>query len=567
MGFISNMTKNSIAEARQESQVIWNNIFGATDKETATRKPVSRPASDGGYYSRSVLTGPGSPSANASTKRLLQALRSMAPGGWTDNRWEQTGHFTGINYVAIDRIGRQLQRAEFKVFHRDRNHPDGKRPVMENEATPERNGPWDLVTLLEKPNPQDSFGKMVYRWNQQLRLTGIALTWMVPNHFPSHHPDPRMQKGTPFELYCIPTTIAIPQPAINPDYPDGYYRIQPVYPYGPFSSYPTPASAVGAPIPAQWMLRFLYPHPLLRYEGYSPLTAMRLEIDEFESIGRSRWYKMKRSINPSAVLNSTESNDTAQPMPETEIDRIHAEFENEFQGPENHGKLIVGTPGYQLDEFGRAPAEMEYQAGWKQLMDFILGGGHGITAPAAGMVEDSSYSTLFATLKQLYLLTLEPDCDDIAEYLTRHLAPFFGDDLIVEIKPKRIDDHDITFSKIDKGIAAKCLTKNQVLKLLELPPSPEPWGDDIAGDPSPNEQQQQQEQQMAAAGPQPGTAAEPGMEGVLPAEARKEPKEVAAERPAPGPLSEGALGPRKNLNGRRIKSLYERVTEAITNGH
>jgi hypothetical protein len=489
----------------------------------------------------------------------------MAPGGWTDNRWEQTGHFTGINYVGIDRIGRQLQRAEFKVFHRDRNHPDGKRPVTEDEATPQRNGPWDLVTLLEKPNNQDSFGKWMYRVNQQLRLTGTALTYMVPNHFESNHPDPKYHGpgcGTPFELYCIPTAIAIPQPVINPDYPDGFYRIQPVYPYGPFSSYPTPSTAVGAPIAAQWMLRFIYPHPLLRYEGYSPLTAMRLEVDEFESIGRSRWYKMKRSVNPSAVLNSTESNDVAQPLPDSEVDRIHVEFENDHQGPENHGRLIVGTPGYQLDEWGRAPNEMDYQASWDQLMNFILGGGHGISKPAAGMVEDSSYSTLFATLKQLYLLTLEPDCDDIAEYLTRHLAPFFGDDLIVEIKPKRIDDHDIDKMVCDTLAQNKAITKNELRKKMGFPPTPEPWGDDIAGDPSANEQQQMQEQQQAAAGPMAGPGEELP-EGVLPAEAKQEPAEVSQSRPKPGPLSAGALGPRKGLKS--LRSLYKR--KVLLNGN
>src|SRR5260370_35899679 len=109
-----------------------------------------------------------------------------------------------------------------------------------------------------------------------MTLMGKALTWMVPNKL-----------KTPMELYSIPTAIAIPQPAINPDFPDGYYRIQPIYPYGPFSSYPTPATAVGAPIPAQWMLRVKYPHPLLRYDGYSPMTVLRLQQDEIESIDRS----------------------------------------------------------------------------------------------------------------------------------------------------------------------------------------------------------------------------------------------------------------------------------------
>ena len=71
-----------------------------------------------------------------------------------------------------------------------------------------------------------------------------------------------------------------------------------------------------------------------------------------------------------------------EPLPESEIDRIHAEWENEFQGPENHGRLIVGTPGGQFDMFGSKPTDMDYQSGWDQQLNFILGG-FGITKPAA----------------------------------------------------------------------------------------------------------------------------------------------------------------------------------------
>jgi len=46
------------------------------------------------------------------------------------------------------------------------------------------------------------------------------------------------------------------------------------------------------------------------------------------------------------------------------------------------------------------------------------------------------------------------------------------------------DDPKVNFAKIDKGLEAKCLTKNQVLKLLDLPPTQAPWGDQFAGDPA-----------------------------------------------------------------------------------
>lgn len=532
MGYISNLAKGTKKESLPGSDAgrrLWREVFG-TDKETPAKPKVT----PGGSYARSVG------STDAAFTRLLQAMRSMAPGGWSDDRWEQTRHYTGIPYVATDRLGRRLSRAEFQVFIKDPNHPDGKRAITENDPPQgdRQVKPYDLVKLLEAPNNQDHFGLLMWRWKQQLNLTGTALTWMVPNVF-----------GAPTELYCVPTAIAIPQPAVNPNYPDGYYRIQPVYPYGPFSSYPTPNSAVGAAIPAQWMLRFQYPHPLLRYDGYSPLTGMRLHIDEAEMIDRSRHYSMRHEVNPSAIIGFDDV-ENAQPLPPEEVNRIHAEFENSLQGPENAGRLFVNhLPGQHLEPWGKNPIDMAYQEGWDQLTNFILGGGFGITKPAAGMIEDSSYASLYATLKQLDLVTLDPDCYLIAAYLTRHLACFFGDNLIVEVRCPRIDDHDIKFTKIDKLQAGKAITKNELRKELDMPLTQEEWGADIAGDPSAAEQEQQeaemeaQQQQMGEGGPmqEPG----PGQE----AAEEEEPAEVTQTRPRPGPLGEGALGP-------RMKSLF-----------
>lgn len=516
---------------------------------------------------RGANTWTASASQSAAVERLIIALRSMAPGGWSDNRYEQAKHYTGSVYVAINRIMKQMGRTEFQVFRKDPTHPDGKVSVEADHP---------LIKLLEKPNRQDSWSKIMQRWSQQMQLTGTALTYMLPNVM-----------GTPMELYCIPTAIAIPQPTINPDFPDGFYRIQPLYPYGPFSSYPTPNSAVGAPIPAQWMMRFQYPHPLLRYEGYSPLTGMASQIDQVEQMDRSRWYSMKRAINPAGVLNMDEIEGMAMGLPEAEIERIHAEWEK-FQGSENSGKLIVGYPGSKLEQFGTKPIDMDYANGWDQMMNFVLGGGFGITKPAAGMVEDSSYSNLYATLKQLHELTLQPDADDIASDLTRQLAPFFGDDLIIEVRCRRIDDHEITFNKANQLVGWKGLPVpviEYLMRMLDLPINKQMI-----------EELSKAGQEQMPPGGMPG-APPPGMDpGAMDPAALQESgeqvlagiggeppvDEVEAARPTPGPLGEGSLGPRmkmltslmnghKNGNGHRkppaAQSIYDRVRKACKNGH
>lgn len=588
MGVLSQLANNKAAFApsptnRGRSAAIWQELFGSTHKEDTSKFPRVRANSHGRSISNS---GP-------AQERLIRALSSYAPGGWSDDRWEQAArHYVSIAYTAIHRQNELLTQAEFQVFKKDDDHPDGKRPITKDDpAEGDRVvKPYDLVKLLEHPNEDDSFGDLLANFNLQLDLTGMALAWMVPNQVPSGNPDKDRYPegtGTPFKIYPIPTAIAIPQPAINPDFPDGYYRIQPIYPYGPFSSYPTPSTAVGAPIPAQWMLRVKYPHPLLRYDGYSPLTAIRLQQDSLEGIEKSRWYKMKRSFQPNVVLQMEDS-EGMQPLAPEEIDRIKAEVENAFFGPENAGNLLVASPGSKFEEFGTSPKEMDYNNSWTQLVDFVMAA-LGIAKSAAGMTDSSSYASLFASLKQVYWLTLDPKCARVANKMTRHLAPFFGDDLIVEIRCKRIDDHEINDRKAAAGLAAKTITKNEHRKLLDMPVTEEDWGEDIAGDPSPYEKEQVQKQEQQAQGmagmagggapgqgqpgqgqpggePQPGQEGQPGEEEGVPSLAQMlgmQGEEVNAEleeqRPGTGTLDVGALGPKMKtirLGNKRLEPSY-----------
>lgn len=505
---LNNVTK-AVSPSSDRGSSMWREIFG-TPKERAT--PYGKQPVPGGSWGRSVASG------DASFKRLLQAMRSMAPGGWSDDRWEQTRRFVTITYLALHRSGEILSESEFQVFQKDDNNAEGKVPVKKGSDG------WKLIQLLEKPNDDDSFGDLLYSWNLQEGLTGMALTWMVPN-----------EMGRPFELYPIPTAIAIPQPAINPDYPDGYWRIQPIYPYGPFSSYPTPTSAVGAAIPAQWMMRFRKIHPLLRYDGYSPLTALNQPLDTIQAMDKSRWYAMKRTFRPDVVLNMSEM-EGAQPLLSEEIERIRVEIENTFQSPENVGKLFVATPGASIEEFGTRPADMDYQSGWDQLTSFALAA-FGITKPAAGMIDEASYASLYATMKQLYWQTLNPLVSKFARKLTRHLAPFFGDDLIVEIRCKRIDDHDVKFQKCEKLMAAKAITKGEFRKEMDFPLFGDERDDEIAGEGGEEEQMQQQQMMQQ-------------QQGVPPDDERDEPLAIQQSQPKPGKLSVGSLGPRlKYLNG------------------
>jgi hypothetical protein len=543
--------RSPVRAAQDMSRAMWRDTFGraATIKEDRMSPPPAESGDAPFAPRKSSVAGA------AAFKRLLEAYRSQSPGGWSDDRWEQSRHYVGITYVAVHRCAEQFQQGEFTVYVKDHTLPDGRRPVTPDD--PPQGGrhcrPYDLVSLLEKPNEEDSFGSVLYNFFMQMSLTGSWLNWMVPNEY-----------GYPFETYSIPTALAVPGPVTQPDFPKGYWRVQPVYPYGPFSSHPTPMSAAGAAIPAQWVMKVKYEHPYLRYDGYSPLTALRYHVDLVEMIDRSRHYSMRRSIQPSAVLSFDEM-EGAQPLPEEELERIRAEFEEAHPGPENTGNLFVTPPGGRLDPWGVRPAEMDYKNGWDQLVGFVLGG-YGITKPAAGMIEDASYSTLFATMKQLYWQTLEPLCNRISGAFTRHLAPFFGDNLIVEVRCKRIDDHDVKLAKLSALISVGGVTVNELRKELDMPVTHEPWGAERAGMPAgPGFPPTRGPLGIVSQGEDapPGS----GEEKVMQAAERLLPKEISNGRPTPGALGDGALGPFDQPGIDRKKSLYEAAREVMRNGH
>lgn len=238
--------------------------------------------------------------------------------------------------------------------------------------------------------------------------------------------------------------------------------------------------------------------------------------------------------------------------------------------------MVVGIPGGKFELLGDSPREMDYPSSWDQLVSFVMAA-FGVTKSAAGMTDNSAYSTLFASLKQLYWLNLGPKASRIARALTRYVAPFFGKNLMVEVRCKRIDDHEILFQKVDRLVSAKAMSKNELRKACDFHIVKEEWGGDMCGDPSPYEkdlaQQQEQEAQAAAAPTSMIPDMQPadlgggaGTQEETPNEYQQyeEPNEVTSSRPNPNTLSQGALGPRSGTMAKRLDLLHK--AKALTNG-
>lgn len=386
---------------------------------------------------------------------LLAALRSRAPGQWSQNLLELSRHFTSAIFLAINTLAKQAENADWRVYERDPDEPESKTQLPHTDP---------LCRLLEDPNPDDSTGDLLYQIAQQLSLTGIALVWTPRNN----------PLDVPSELYVIPSATAFPLPH-SAAHPDGAYRVMPMYPYGPFATLPGYQTAAGAIIPADQVIRVKNHHPLLRYDGYAVLTALNLQIDTIEAIDRARWNTQMKGVDPTVAMGFDP--EVFNPD-ETDLNRLRAQIEAVNAGPQNAGKILFNPYGTTITRLSNTPAEMAWQEGWAQLVDFVLAS-YDVPKSVAGLQDAATYATLFASLKQFYLLSLNPLLTKIAGRLNKHLVrPYFGPDLLLELKGQKITDEDLLEKQLANDAAVGARTLNEWRKVRELPPLPGHEGDE-----------------------------------------------------------------------------------------
>ena len=458
--------------------------------------------------------------AAPSQEIYVRALRSRAPGQPTDSRLEQSRHQQGAVHVAINVLGSQAASCLARV---KRRKPDDDETPDQDNSEPVPYG-HELSRLMRRPNGKETGGMLRRRMVQQLCLTGSALLWRLLDG-----------TGTPAELWNIPSGTW--QPLMrSPSYPEGAYRVTPYYAYGPFATVPGLMQPGGVVIPSEEIVRADFPHPLVTYDAYSPLTACALQLDALEMVDRSRMYGMRQGINPSATYDLPPEAGVPDPA---EIDRLKEELNAKLGGPENTGRVVVTTGGGKLSPYSHSPADMMWESSWSQLVDFVLSV-FGTTKTISFMSEASSYAALYAALKQFNLLSLVPLMQLLADAINVQLIwPHWGEEYFVEFEPRRIDDAEDKRQNLSLLTSVGGLTFNELRAALELEPTDEPWGAERAytGQAQAKLQQEQQREQQAA-------QAQAG--GVLaPGQPPGQPDEITGAMDSPGAVSEGSLPDRQ----------------------
>lgn len=394
------------------------------------------------------------PSLKADAQDLVQTLRRNPPGQWSGRISELARHFTGPVFLALNTLMTQAFGASFEIYERTDTEttPRGRKKLPYHDP---------IHRLFEKPNLQDGFGDLLEQSVQQIGLTGISLTWAVPND----------AGDEPAELYSIPSATAWPLPP-NYDYPFGAYRVLP-YAYG-YTLAPSYGMTLGAVIPAEQIKVVKKPHPLLRYDGYAVLTAVAQHVDTVESIDKSRHSTHTQGPQQKVAI---EMPDTYNPT-DDDLKRYRTQLAALYAGPDKAKEWLIAFGGARFRNVSTAPSEMEWRDGWNQLVDFILAC-YGVPRSVAGLQDATSYAALYASQQQFLMQSLTPLLKRFSEGWTRHLIhPYFGEQFGLLIRPTELTDKSLIEQQIGNDLKAGAILEEELRDLRgydKLDPDENPW--------------------------------------------------------------------------------------------
>lgn len=426
----------------------------APKRKNAKRAPSRAPR-------KAAETEPITKSAIASAIRA--ALSGSAPGAWASDHLAESQRLTGFHYCAIHAKAKQCAAANIEVFEdRGEQRSQKSRLKSHGQEIPEHLVPLGegsaLVRLLSRPHPGCSASTFLYDIAQQHDMTGSALIVKVRN-----------RAGLPVELYVIPTGAVQGMPP-TPQYPNGFYQVghnlvgslwRDSQGFTELRGY---QALSGAIIPPEDMIVIRWPHPILRDDGYGPITAGALWSDTALQVDQSRWSHLKNGINPS--FGVTVDGDVTQ----QQINDALKGLDQNYAGSHNVGRPFVMPKGREIVPLSTTPAEMDYIGAFTQLRDAILAL-HGTPGVAAGITDGGSYAAFYAALKQFVTLTVQPLLDLIAGELLEQLAVEFEGDgrhYVIWLTAAAIDDPEVLERRLQTDIAARAIKKFEVRALRGL---------------------------------------------------------------------------------------------------
>lgn len=409
-------------------------------------------------------------------RTFFDTLGRDYPGQWTDNRFQQSYHYRGIVYIALQAKINWLGSAKISVLERQRRV--SRKPVVRKAMRSPSQGMRDeefhevpyehpLARLFRYINPIDTFPQFIAQCLIQQDLTGNLLIWTPFN-----------EHGRPCQMWVLPTALcnAIPPSGYTQSgtpigrYPDGAWRVN-LAAAGGYMPVMGPLGAVGCILDSREVLHYRVPHPLSKWDGYSPLTALAREVDAYDAVQESRISAFNNGSTPDLAV-------TLKGAGQDEIDRFGADYKNRHTGSKNHRRVIVSNAeDVHVESLNSTPKEMDFLSSWEQTVKAAQAG-LGVLAGTTGMVDASSYAAFYASRQQMLTSTIRPWANGFGCFLTKHMAePWFGEELRIEVDPGSVDDHELQEKQIDSDARNNAITVNEIRGIRNHEPWPD--GDEV----------------------------------------------------------------------------------------
>jgi HK97 family phage portal protein len=166
------------------------------------------------------------------------------------------------------------------------------------------------------------------------------------------------------------------------------------------------------------VVHFRYPSPSDPFYGASPLQAAIEAVYADESVARAQRRTFENGPVPGVVLK------TRDPLTPVQIERLRAQFESRFAGPDAAGKLVITHEGADILPFTTSPREMDFIDSARATRDRILGV-FGVPPAVLGLVEDFNRANAEAAQMLFARDTLAPKLKLIAARITQDVCSQF----------------------------------------------------------------------------------------------------------------------------------------------
>jgi len=266
-----------------------------------------------------------------------------------------------------------------------------------------------IIDLLMRPNSMLGTFQLFYLTSAYQDLTGDAFWWLPP--------DPM---GVPSTIILLPTQWVKPirnkQDAAMANVSTAQLA----------EDKPIKGYAFGARrdkrffIPEDEVIRFSFPNPKDPFDGFGSLQGVIMASVRDESMDRYEAALNRNMGRPDFLVSPTE------PITEGERKSLTADWNNQFKGVDQAGKVLIGSGQMKVEKLGFSPKEMSFLQGRKVTMEQIA---NGFGVPVSLIKSEGvPRANLESSLFQYAKFTIQPRLIMMGQRMNERLVPMFDND-------------------------------------------------------------------------------------------------------------------------------------------